>query len=93
MGAKVDRDSGISRFVGELLESQGLELYEKWFAHLQGIHPGEKISDLEVRDEMLQELIGRATEGKNLILTKKDKGLVEDLLNRFLKRAHLLPPA
>lgn len=93
MGAKADRDSGISRFVGELLESQGLELYEKWFAHLQGIHPGEKISDLEVRDEVLQELIGRATEGKNLIMTKKDKGLVEDLLNRFLTRAHLLPPA
>jgi hypothetical protein len=92
MGMKADRNSGISRFVGDLLETQGLVLYEKWFAQLQGLKPGQKISDFEVRDEMLEEIVTLATEGNSLILGKKDKGLVADLLNRFLTRAHLLPP-
>lgn len=92
MGLKADRDSGISCFVGDLLETQGLQLYEKWFAQLQGLKPGQKISDFEVRDEMLQEIMAMATQGNHLILGKKDKGLVEDLLNRFLARAHLLQP-
>jgi hypothetical protein len=90
MGMKADRDSGISRFVGDLLEKQGLILYEKWFAQLQGLKPGQKITDFEVRDEMLQEITTLAAQGNTLILSKKDKGLVEDLLNRFLTRAHLL---
>jgi hypothetical protein len=92
MGTMADRNSGIRRFVGDLLEKQGLLLYEKWFNHLQGLRPGQKITDLEVRDEILQEILGLATQGNNLILGKKDKGLVEDILNIFLSRAHLLQP-
>ena len=88
MGTKADRDSGISRFVGNLLETQGLDLYERWFAQLSQNHP--KVTDLEVRDQMLEEIISSATEGNSLILGKKDKLLVEDLLNRFLQKAHLL---
>ena len=90
MGTKSNRDSGISHFVGNLLEAEGLVLYEKWFAHLQGLKPDQKITDIEVRDEMLQEILELATKGNSLILSKKDKGLVEELLNRFLTRAHLL---
>ncbi len=92
MGTKSDRDSGISHFVENLLETEGLVLYEKWFAHLQGLKPGEKTTDFEVRDEMLAEILELATQGNSLILSKKDKGLVEEILNRFLTRAHLLSP-
>lgn len=92
MGTMADRNSGISRFVKDMLEKQGLVLYEKWFTHLQGLRPDQKIKDLEVRDEMLQEILGLATQGNALILSKKDKGLVEDILNIYLSRAHLLQP-
>jgi len=91
MGTKANRDSGISGFVGDLLEKSGLELYEKWFDHLKNLHPeNPKVSDFEVRDEMLGEILSLAVEGNSLILGKKDKLLVEELLNRFLQKAHLL---
>jgi hypothetical protein len=90
MGSKANRNSGISGFVEELLEKDGLILYEKWFAHLTQLNPGQKITDLEVRDEMLTEIVPMVTEGNSLIMGKKDKQLVEDLLNRFLKQADLL---
>lgn len=91
MGTKANRDSGISSFVGDLLEKEGLELYEKWFAQLKEQNPeGQKITDSEVRDLMLAEIVTLATEGNSLILTKKDKLLIEDHLNRFLQKAHLL---
>jgi hypothetical protein len=91
MGTKADRNSGISHFVADLLETDGLNLYEKWFAHLKQLKADdEKISDFEVRDEMLGEIISLATEGNSLILGKKDKLLIEELLNRFLSKAHLL---
>ncbi len=91
MGTKANRNSGISGFVAELLENDGLALYEKWFAHLKQLKPAdEKVSDFEVRDEMLQEIIALAAEGNSLIFGKKDKLLIEDLLNRFLTKAHLL---
>jgi hypothetical protein len=91
MGTKANRDSGISSFVGDLLEKEGLELYEKWFAQLKEQNPADqKITDFEVRDLMLAEIVTLATEDNSLILTKKDKLLIEDLLNRFLQKAHLL---
>ncbi len=91
MGTKANRDSGISSFVGDLLEKEGLELYEKWFARLKEQSPADqKITDFQVRDEMLTEIASLATEGNSLILSKKDKLLIEDLLNRFLQKAHLL---
>ena len=91
MGTKANRDSGISSFVGDLLEKEGLELYEKWFAQLKEQNPEcQKITDSEVRDLMLAEIVTLATEGNSLILTKKDKLLIEDHLNRFLQKAHLL---
>jgi len=91
MGTKADRDSGIKDFVGNLLESQGLDLYEKWFARLKEANPDkEKITDFEVRDEMLAEITDLVIQGNSLILSKKDKSLVEELLNQFLKKAHLL---
>lgn len=90
MGTKADRDSGISGFVGDLLEKNGLDLYEKWFEHLKQLNPDNPVSDFEVRDQMLEEIIPSVTEGNSLILGKKDKLLVEELLNRFLKKAHLL---
>ena len=90
MGSMADRNSGISRFVGNCLETEGLDLYEKWFAHLQQLQPAEKISDSAVRDEMLEEIVSRVSEGNSLILGKKDKTLVEELLNKFLKNSHLL---
>ena len=91
MGTKANRDSVISSFVEDLLESKGLELYEKWFARLTEQNPaGQKITDFEVRDEMLGEILVSATEGNALILAKKDKLMVEEILNRFLQKAHLL---
>jgi hypothetical protein len=93
MGTMADRNSGISRFVGDLLEKQGLDLFEKWFEHLKQINPANpKITDFEVRDQMLQEIISLVSEGNSLVLGKKDKLLVEELLNRFLLRSHLLKP-
>ncbi len=41
---------------------------------------------------MLEEINGSLSEANALILTKKDKLLVEELGNRFLLRAHLLKP-
>ena len=91
MGTKANRNSGIDRFVGDLLEGQGLALYEKWFEHLKQSNPDNpKVTDPEVRDQMLEEIVSLATEGNSLILGKKDKLLIEELLNRFLKREHLL---
>jgi hypothetical protein len=91
MGTKANRDSVISSFVEDLLEKEGLGLYEKWFAHLKRQDPSEqKITDDEVRDEMLVEILTLVTEGNALILTKKDKLMVEEILNRFLRKAHLL---
>jgi hypothetical protein len=91
MGAKADRNAGISGFVEDLLEKSGLDLYEKWFEHLKQMNPDHpKVTDFEVRDQMLEEIISSVSEGNSLILGKKDKLLVEDLLNRFLRKAHLL---
>jgi len=91
MGTKANRDSGISHFVGELLEKEGMALFEKWFEHLKKSGPpDQKVEDSAVRDEMLQEITSRVTENNSLILGKKDKLLIEELLNRFLMRAHLL---
>ena len=85
-----DRNSGISLFVGDLLKTQGLALFEKWFAHLQNQTPNQKISDFDVRDKMLEEIVSLVSVGNSLILGKKDKLMVEDLLNRFLSRFSLL---
>jgi hypothetical protein len=90
MGTMKDRNSGISRFVGDLLEREGLILFERWFAQLQQLTPSQKITDFEVRDQMLEEIISSVTEGNSLILGKKDKLLVEELLNKFLLNSHLL---
>ncbi len=91
MGTKANRDSGISSFVGDLLEREGLNLYEKWFGHLKGLNPaGQKVTDFEVRDQMLEEIAALVTQDNSLILGKKDKLLIEELLNRFLSKAHLL---
>ncbi len=91
MGTKANRDSSIASFVNDLLEKEGLGLYEKWFAQLKEQNPeGQKITDSEVRDLMLAEIVTLTTEGNSLILGKKDKLLIEDLLNRFLKKSHLL---
>ena len=93
MGTKADRNSGISGFVKDLLEKQGLELFEKWFEHLKQLNPGNsKITDFEVRDQMLQEIISLVSEGNSLVLGKKDKLMVEELLNKFLLGNHLLKP-
>ncbi|HTC21670.1 MAG TPA: hypothetical protein VK859_12525 [bacterium] len=91
MGTKANRDSVISSFVEDVLEREGLELYEKWFAQLKQQKPADqKITDFEVRDEMLGEIVTLVTEGNSLILSKKDKLMVEEILNRFLQKAHLL---
>jgi hypothetical protein len=91
MGTKANRDSGISHFVGDLLEREGLVLFEKWFEHLKKLNlSDQKVTDLEVRDEMLGEIATLVTQDNSLILGKKDKLLIEELLNRFLMKAHLL---
>lgn len=91
MGKKANRDSDISHFVGDLLEREGLVLFEKWFEHLKAAAPpDQKVTDFEVRDEMLTEIATLVTQDNSLILGKKDKLLIEDLLNRFLMKAHLL---
>jgi hypothetical protein len=91
MGTKANRDSLISGFVGDLLEKDGLNLYEKWFEKLKQLPPSDrKVTDFEVRDQMLEEIIFLVTEGNSLILSKKDKNMVEEMLNGFLKKAHLL---
>ena len=91
MGTMADRNSGISRFVGDLLEREGLALYEKWFEHLKQLSPNDqKVTDFEVRDQMLEEIVSLVTEGNSLIMGKKDKLLVAELLNRFLQKAYLL---
>lgn len=91
MGTKADRDSGISRFVKDLLEREGLVLFEKWFEHLKKSSPPDhKVTDFEVRDQMLEEITSLATQDNSLILGKKDKLLIEEILNRFLTQAHLL---
>jgi len=87
--SKAERDAGISLFVGELLQSEGLALFEKWFDQLQKQAPDQKITDSEVRDGMLGEIVSSVSKGNALILDKKDKRMVEDLLNRFLKKANL----
>jgi hypothetical protein len=90
MGTKADRNSGISGFVLELLNKDGLQLYEKWFEHLQQLTPDQKVPDIQVRDQMVDEIVSLASEGNSLILGKKDKTMVEELVNRFLKDQHLL---
>ena len=76
--------------MGDLLETGGLDLYEKWFEHLKQLNPDNPVADSEIRDQMLEEIIPLVTEGNSLILGKKDKLLVEELLNKFLRNAHLL---
>jgi len=91
MGKKANRNSGIGGFVGELLEREGLILFEKWFEHLKKSAPADqKVTDFEVRDEMLGEITSLAVQDNSLILSKKDKMMIEDLLNRYLTQAHLL---
>jgi hypothetical protein len=91
MGTLANRNLVISRFVGDLLDREGLSLFEKGFAQLtQSAPPDEKVSDERVRDEMLEEIAALVTEGNSLILSKKDKLMMEDLLNRFLKKSDLL---
>lgn len=90
MGTMADRNKDITRFVVDLLENQGLVLFEKWFAHLQQLTPNQKIMNSEVRDKMLEEIVTSVSLGNSLILGKKDKLMVEELLNRFLKGVHLL---
>jgi hypothetical protein len=85
-----DRNKGISRFAADTLAKDGLLLYEKWFDHLQKLSPDQKIRDTEVRDQMVDEIVSLASEGNSLILNHKDKAMVEDLVNRFLKGEHLL---
>ncbi len=85
-----DRNKGISRFAGDVLAKDGLVLYEKWFDHLQKLSPDQKIEDTEVRDQMVDEIVSLASDGNSLILTHKDKSMVEELVNRFLKNEHLL---
>lgn len=86
---KADRDAGISLFVGELLQNEGLALFEKWFDQLQKQAPGQKITDSQARDGMLGEIVSSVSKGNALILDKKDKRMVEELVNRFLKNANL----
>ena len=85
-----DRNKGIGRFAGDMLAKDGLQLYEKWFDHLQKHSPDQKIPDTEVRDQMVDEIVSLASEGNSLILNHKDKTMVEELVNRFLKGEHLL---
>ena len=92
LGNLKDRYSGISRFVGAILESQGIVLFEKWFDHLQKLTPNQKILDFKVRDKVLEEIVSLVTQGNHIILNKKDKIFIEELLNRFLMRFHLLRP-
>jgi len=87
-----DRYSGISRFVGVILERNGIILFEKWFDHLQKLTPNQKISDFAVRDKVLEEILSLVTQGNHIILNKKDKIFIEELLNRFLMRFNLLRP-
>ena len=90
MGTMADRNLGISRFVGVILERQGLALFEKWFDQLQKLTPEQKIEDSEVRDKILEEIFSIVTKGNHIILNKKDKIFIEELLNRYLMRFHLL---
>jgi hypothetical protein len=90
MGSMADRNKGISRFASDRLETDGLTLYEKWFAHLQQLSPGQKILDTDVRDQILEEIVSSASEGNSLILNKKDKNMIEELVNRFLIGHQLL---
>jgi hypothetical protein len=90
MGSMADRNKGISRFAAERLETDGLNLYEKWFAHLQKLSPDQKVLDTDVRDQILEEIASAASEGNSLILNKKDKNMIEELVNRFLKGHQLL---
>jgi hypothetical protein len=92
LGNLKDRNLGISRFVGAILESQGIVLFEKWFDHLQKLTPNQKISDFKVRDKVLEEILSLVTQGNHIILNKKDKIFIEELLNRFLMRFDLLRP-
>jgi len=39
---------------------------------------------------MVDEIVSLASEGNSLILNHKDKAMVEELVNRFLKGEHLL---
>jgi hypothetical protein len=88
--SKSDRDKGISLFVVDLLNKEGLNLFEKWFDYLQKLTPDKKVPDAEVRDRMLEEIITLVSVGNSLILNYKDKSMVEELVNRFLKGQRLL---
>jgi hypothetical protein len=85
-----DRNKGISRFAQDMLAKDGLNSYEKWFDHLQKLSPDQKIRDIEVRDQMVEEIVSSASNGNSLILNHKDKTMIEELVNRFLKGEHLL---
>jgi len=78
--------------VGVILERNGIILFEKWFDHLQKLTPNQKISDFAVRDKVLEEILSLVTQGNHIILNKKDKIFIEELLNRFLMRFNLLRP-
>jgi len=92
MGSIKDRNLGISRFVGAILQSKGIILFERCFDHLQKLTPNQKISDFAVRDKVLEEIVSLVTKGNHIILSKKDKIFIEELLNRFLMRFNLLRP-
>ncbi len=78
--------------MGVILERNGIILFEKWFDHLQKLTPNQKISDFAVRDKVLEEILSLVTQGNHIILNKKDKIFIEELLNRFLMRFNLLRP-
>ena len=92
MGTKAARNAGISNFVRIILQRQGIALFEKWFDQLQKLTPERRIADSEVRDKVLEEIVSIVTQGNHIILNKKDKIFIEELLNRFLMGCHLLLP-
>ena len=92
MGTKAARNAGISNFVRIILQREGIILFEKWFDHLQKLTPNRRISDFDVRDKVLEEILSIVTQGNHIILDRKDKIFIEELLNRFLMGCHLLLP-
>ncbi len=90
MGTKADRNKIITRYVDDFLKNQGLILFEKWYSVLQNLNSPQKVHDFEVRDKMLEEILALVAQDNSLILNKKDKGMVEELLNKFLLGSNLL---
>lgn len=90
MGTIADRNKGISYFVRVILQKQGLALFEKWFDHLQKLTPNQEVAGSEVRDKILEEILSLVTKGDHIVLSKKDEIFIQELLNRYLMRFHLL---